>query len=264
MKTKFIVLLSVFASTVAFGQDEANDTTRVRLGKTRFTITTDNDTTTVKTDTKPKKASAYWSGIGVGINLLTQTDGDMTLPRKYRQWENEPIRSLTWNLNFVDAFIPLSRNKHHVGLVTGAGITYRSFSFVDNNQDMVSTKDTTALIDNIDGRTYTKRKFRVAYLSVPLLIGFNTSTDNKDNFHISTGVIGNLRIGSLYKQKFEEQGQERKVRNRDDFNLNPLSFDYTVRAGYRGLTFFFNYGLTPLFKTGTGPELIPITFGISI
>ncbi len=264
MKTKALILLSVLVSTTAFAQAENNDTTRVRVGNTKFTITSEADTSVIKEEKKDKKASAYWTGVGVGVNLLTQLDGDMTLPKKYRQWENEPIRSLTWNLNFVDGFIPLAKDKHSVGLVTGAGFTYKSFSFSENNQDMFSNKDTTYLADNVDGRTYTKRKFRIAYLSVPALISFNTSKDKKKNFHISTGVIGNLRIGSLYKQKYQDNGQEKKTRNRDDFNLNPVSFDFTVRAGYQGLTFFFNYGLTPLFKTGTGPELIPITFGISI
>ncbi len=267
MKNIVFTLLSLMAISAVAAQEDSSaaatsDTTKLRVGKKRFFMTSAG--TKDADNGKLKKAEAYWSGIGIGVNMLAQRDGDLSLPRKFRQWENEPIRSLTWNLNFADVFIPLTKDRHSFGLVCGGGITYRSFSFVDDDKDIFTDRDTTYLSSNIDGRTYEKRKFRITYLSVPLLVSINTSAEKKENFHLSTGVIANLRLGSLYKQKYTENSEERKVRTRDDFNLNPISFDFTVRAGYRGATLFFNYGLTPLFKKGTGPELIPLTFGIQL
>lgn len=255
------VKTEVTTTTTTTTTTEDNDTTKVRVGKRTMSIS-DDGITIGNTDKKPK-AEGYWSGIGLGLNVLSTSSGDISLPRSIDEWENEPIRSMTWNLNFYDQFIPITRDRHTVGLVTGLGVTYRSFGFSNSNLDMVTNDDGTALVENPD-RTYTKRKFRTTWVSAPALVSFNTSLDKKKNFHIAAGVIGNIRIGSLYKQKFTENGEVEKKKNHDDFNLNPLSADFTVRVGYRDITFFFNYGLTNLFRDGKGPALIPMTFGIQL
>ncbi|MES2627648.1 MAG: outer membrane beta-barrel protein [Bacteroidota bacterium] len=257
-----ILTLGCISSAIAQTDTTTTDSTTVRVGKKSITISTDG--VTVNNPAKRAKAKGCFRGVGFGLNLLATREGDVTLPNNIRQWENEPIRSMTWNLNFYDAFIPITTDRHSLGLVTGLGLTYRSFGFNAKDQEMVTDENGTSLQDNIDGLKYDKRKFRVTYISAPALVAFNTSTNIKKNFHLSAGVIGNIRIGSLYKRKYNQDDDQKKLKNRSDFNLNPLSADFTVRAGYRGVTFFFNYGLTPLFRSGKGPELIPMTFGVQL
>lgn len=263
MKNILTIAISLAFINGLFAQEtRTEDTTKVRVGKNSFVISSDG--ISVKNPDRPAKADGHWAGLGIGLNLLAGPDGDVDLPRSIREWENEPIRSLTWNLNLYDVFVPLTNDRYSLGLITGIGLTYRSFSFYADDQDIVTNKQTTFLQDNPEGLNYDKRKFRITYISAPALLGFNTSLDKKKNFHISTGVIGNVRIGSLYKQKYTQGGDEKKIKTRKDFNLSPLTLDYSIRVGYRGVTAFFNYGLTPLFKDGRGPDVIPMTIGIQL
>ncbi len=267
MKKIITTIVALTALNVAFAQVETVpgtttvDTTTVRVGKKKFSFSEKG--IDVTDSGKRAKADDQWSGLGIGLNLLTTSDGNINLAFADRNWENEPIKSMTWNLNFYGAFIPITRDRHTFGLETGLGLTYRSFGLENNELDIVADNDETTLIENPDGLKYDKNKFRATYISVPALIAFNSSLTSKNNFHFSAGVIGNLRIGSIYKQKYDKDGETNRVKTRDDFNLSPLTLDATARIGYAGVTFFFNYGLTSLFKEGQGPDVIPMTFGVA-
>ena len=92
----------------------------------------------------------------------------------------------------------------------------------------------------------------------------NTSTKKKNNWHITTGVIGAYWYGSFAKQIYNYNGNDIKTKVKDDFNLNDFKFSATVRAGYRGINVFANYGLNTLFNKKNNPDLYPITVGITL
>jgi hypothetical protein len=109
-----------------------------------------------------------------------------------------------------------------------------------------------------------KNKLVASYLTVPLLIEFNTSQNPKKTVHLAIGVIGGLRLGSHVKLVKEVEGKETKTKLRNDFNLNPWRYDATVRLGFRNYTLFGSYGLPNLFKDNKGPELSPFTVGLRV
>ncbi|MGI8892038.1 MAG: hypothetical protein ACR2GN_01125, partial [Bacteroidia bacterium] len=110
---------------------------------------------------------------------------------------------------------------------------------------------------------YLKTKLAVSYLTVPLLLEFNDGK-SKRSFHIAAGVIGGLRIGSHTKQKYQIGNKTVKPKVKDDFNLNPIRYDATVRVGFGSLAFFSSYTLNGLFKEKRGPEVHPFTAGIGL
>lgn len=78
------------------------------------------------------------------------------------------------------------------------------------------------------------------------------------------GVLFAYTLGSHTKQVYEEGGNKNKIKEHDDFNINPFRTDLTLRVGYREVTVFANYALTHLFKSKEGPELPPWTMGVSL
>ncbi|HRY97973.1 MAG TPA: hypothetical protein P5550_02850, partial [Bacteroidales bacterium] len=56
--------------------------------------------------------------------------------------------------------------------------------------------------------------------------------------------------------------QKNKVR--DDFHLNPLKAEGTVRLGWGVVNLFANYSFLPLFKEDEGPELYPFSVGLTL
>jgi hypothetical protein len=112
---------------------------------------------------------------------------------------------------------------------------------------------------------FTKSKLTVTWLNVPLLLEFQIplSDSKKDRISVSAGVIGGLRLGSHTKQMYEQEGTMYTNKNHDDFNLPTWRYGLTARIGYGGMNVFVNYDLSGLFKDGAGPELYPVSAGIS-
>jgi hypothetical protein len=68
-----------------------------------------------------------------------------------------------------------------------------------------------------------------------------------------------LNIGSHTKIKYTGT----KDKDRGNFNISPLKYALTGRIGLGDVCLFANYGMTPLFRDGKGPRLMPLVVGIS-
>ena len=54
-----------------------------------------------------------------------------------------------------------------------------------------------------------------------------------------------------------------KVKDFDDFYMNPFKWDATVRIGWGFINLFATYSVNTMFKKDKGPELYPWTVGIT-
>lgn len=267
MKKLWIAMLGMLMATTAMAQEEGSDTTKVKMGSFevnfRSGVDIDDDEKEEPKDTiiDPKNF-VHWAGIDVGTTMLLNADGGTSLPEGDRWLDLDEARSLTWSINFAEARLPIYKN--YVGIGTGLGITYRSLGLNDN-VTVLSNSDSTYAVDVPDSLyTFDRNKLRATYIRVPVLFDFNTDTiPSKNRFHISVGAIAGVRIGSITKQIYDFEGQKYTDRVKDDFNLSPLTLDATARVGYRGVNLWATYSLTPLFENGKGPEVYPITVGLS-
>lgn len=73
-----------------------------------------------------------------------------------------------------------------------------------------------------------------------------------------------LRIGSHTKQKIEIDGDIKKLKAHESFNLNPIRYGFRVAVGYGKFNFFVDYYTSTLFKDNKGPVLYPVNAGITI
>ena len=77
-------------------------------------------------------------------------------------------------------------------------------------------------------------------------------------------IIGGLKIGSRTKQEYSIAGKEYEDKTKEDFNLSPYTYAVTARLGYKNINVFANYSMVSLFEKNKGPELYPLTIGISL
>lgn len=285
MKKYLLILLIIIGPLLAMAQEEQgeknSDTTRVKVGKLNVTITEDNTKVSNEDeededdkDSDNKDELTHWGGIDLGVNVLLTPDNNTDYPEGSEWLEQDYARSLSWSFNLFETKIRIV--KDYVGLVTGIGLTYNSYTFGDSVN--VVTNDMVTVVDNMGnpidvGDTtfaqigefnFDKNKFRASYLRIPLMLEFNTSLDPERTFHVAGGVIGGWNMGTIKKQKYDEDGVKAKIREKADFNLTPFTLDAAVRIGYRNYTLFANYGLTPLFEDGKGPELHNLTVGLAL
>ena len=242
------------------------DTTRVNLGKTEFIIVGhDDDENEFESEfeednDEPKSESSndgHWAGVELGFTSLMNSENGNNFTN-YPYWDNDEAKSTTWNFNFFEHKFNFG-SKGHLGVTTGAGLSWTSLAFKDN-YILSSSPDTVfATIDTLN--VYSKNKLKATYFTVPLLLEFNAKPNT---FYFAAGVIGAVRIGSKTKRTGEIDGNEFKLKTKATYGLESFKLDGTVRMGYGDLGVFANYSLLPLFDTTKTSEVYPLTFGLSL
>ena len=257
--------------------EEGKDTTRIKIGNKGIEIIEGEDGKTTidikdlkkeepKTEsTKKAKFKGNWSGIELGLNNYLNKDFRPEQDPALKFMDLNTNRSFNLNLNILQYNIGFGAKK--AGLVTGMGLEFSNY-FFDGNNNIQKNSDG-IIVEYVPsfllepGASVNKSKLATTYLTVPLLMEFQIPA-GKHNVHISGGLIGGAKIGSSTKIVYKERGKRQKDKVKDDFNLSPLRYGYTVRAGYRNLNLFANYYPVSLFEKGKGPELYPYSVGLRL
>lgn len=107
-------------------------------------------------------------------------------------------------------------------------------------------------------------KFSFGYLDVPLELHIETQSDLRAAVGFKIGLL----INSLSKYSGDDynaqDGESIKVKHKDLANTNQLRYGPTLRLGYKWIDLFAYYSLTPVFEENKGPEMYPISVGISV
>lgn len=240
--------------------------------------------------TQRRNQFTYWSGLDLGVNTLLGPDGDADLDEDADFMQIDNSRSRFFAINFMEQKIEFG--SHHAGLLTGLGLEWCNYR-LENNDMLMYNADSVYGVP-VESPEFRKNKLRQTGLRVPLMLEFNTKRakmptreellaaardtvrvlkkgedgpfdfNNRRNFHIAVGVVGSWYFESMYKVKYQQDGETRKQRDSGDYHLLPYRLAASVRIGYGSLNLFAEYALTPLFKDGKGPELTPLNIGITI
>lgn len=268
-RTAYTIAFTILTGVVFAQTENVPDTTRFNLKTIEILIIDhaghdegdeDIDTIDAAPDSETKrKLEAHWAGLDFGFNMLT--DGSFgTSFANYPYWENDPARSMTWNLNLLEHKFGIV--KEYVGITTGLGFSWNQYSFSDNYILSASNDTLTAFIDTVN--VYSKNKLKASYLTVPLLLEFCTSANNDKSFYLAAGAVGGVRLTSKIKRAGEFDGKEFKQELKGIYGLNPFKLDATVRMGYGSWGAFATYSLMPLFDIAKTTEVYPLTFGLSL
>lgn len=250
--------LVLLADTITPSADV--DTTIVRIGKKDVKVIDHDGGTEIlwgkdkhKKD-KSERFNGHWEGVEFGFNGFDKPD--------YSDYNGLEFMSLNqgksaeFNLNFYELNIGLA--KSYVGLVSGMGLSFNSYRFENPYTLQKGANRTEPVL--LDYDDLSKTKLAVSYLNVPLLLEFQIPVNNNEGrLFINAGVVGGVKIGSHTKVKYGDT----KDKVRGGFNMNSFKYAATARVGYKDVSLFASYSLTPLFQTGKGPELTPFTIGIS-
>ena len=252
---------------------EGNDTVTINVGRKGLKIIESDDGTSIdlinlddfdedegKNKKSGKSFNGHWKGLEIGMNNYLTSDYSLTLPAESQFLELNTGKSWCINLNMLQYDIGFGTDK--IGLVTGMGLEFNNYRF-DGENSIMKDPVTNEIIPLDYGATrhIEKTKLATTYLSVPMLLEFQIPVSGYKKIHISGGVIGGMKIGSHTKVLYKEDSSKQKDKISNDFNLSPLRYGLTARIGYRALKIFATYNLTPMFETGQGPELYPVSIG---
>jgi hypothetical protein len=93
------------------------------------------------------------------------------------------------------------------------------------------------------------------YVDVPLEVRFSTNPDDPSrSFKVSLGFKFGVLYDSFTKIKYREDSETKKLKDKQNFNLNPIRYGVLFRIGAGSFSAYANYTLSPLFKDGEGPD----------
>ncbi len=279
MKTIYTLLIMLLLSPFGFTQGEMDpDTTRMKIGNTTIIIiengeedveyigdesdTTDRGnyfTDDEDYDRKSKRSEAHWAGFDVGVLMMMDANFNNSFATT-PYWDNDIAKSHVINFNPWEH--KFNFGTPFVGLTTGLGFNFMSIAFKDDYLLTDGPDSLFAFIDTVN--SYSKNKLKATYLTIPLMLEFNTSRNDSKNFYLAAGVVGGVRVASKVKKRGEFEGKQFKQKEKGTYGLNSFKLDAAVRLGYGNIGIFANYSLLPLFDTNKTVEVYPLTFGLSM
>ncbi|NOZ36114.1 MAG: outer membrane beta-barrel protein [Chlorobi bacterium] len=207
--------------------------------------------------------NAHWAGFEIGLLNFLNAKMALASDKQLDYMVIIPEKTMSYGLNILEFDIPLSKNKRF-GAATGAGLEWNSLAL---KQNITLYEDENGIIraEYVDPEEtdYTKNKFNIVYLTVPLIFEFQIPVKHR-KIYIGAGVTGGIRAWSKQKQKYKVNGETYKNKKTDDFQLASFRYGTTARIGYGNIGLFINYSFVPLFKEGAGPEIFPISVGIKV
>lgn len=246
--------------------NQRGDTVSIRIGNRNFDVIDSHNGTKVHVTREPRekrknygKFNGHWGGIELGVNTFHTSDYSLYDGLGYGEFfDIHHPKSLTFNFNFAE--YAFSNERNTFGLVTGLGFSSMDFRFDQPITVSKSPGNGMLIPIDLEPTGLKKSKLNVSYLTVPMILEIATPLKmNQHRLTLGGGAIGGLNIGSRTKIKTSD-GISKERRN---FNVNPFKYELTGRLGLGELCIFANYSMTPLFKDGKGPELVPLTVGIS-
>lgn len=252
-----------FVSFLGKAQQEEKrpDTTQIDLGFISYIFIQHSNPR--RDSLRKNRSEAHWMGLDIGMTVL-QNDNFGNSFSQAPYLKNSPATSILVNLNLIE--YKFNFGTPIVGLTTGFGFRFQHLS-INNNYQLFrpSQSNNNKLSASIDTTlSYQRNRLNSTYLTVPLLLEFNSSPNEWKSFYAAIGVVGGIRIGSSYFRKGTVDGVQFKYKEKHKFGLNPFQLDAVIRAGYRNLGFFVQYGLIQLFEPEKSEKVYPLSFGLSI
>jgi hypothetical protein len=254
-------LLSV--GTMAQKEEEKMDTVKIDLGETTVFIITDadlKDSTFIDTirdlDKSNKSAQDYaWAGIDgfqIGaIGLFTKSGG-----RAFADRPDLALNTTRWSML---GFTPFGKEaeiiKDRLRLAAGLGFQFESYAF-DKNVRITDEPTLQGIEDTI--RDYRKNTLNANYVTLPVVLQFNTKRNLDKSFHVAVGVIAGYRISSNMTYKWSEEGRRQRERLRNDYALEPYRLSAIAQVGIGNAMIWAQYDLTMKF---TATDAIPAVVG---
>jgi hypothetical protein len=285
MKQLAIIL---FLSAVAFSATAQKDTVKVsrhsdtiRIGSITIIrkAKQGGDSTTLKENKKRQRnkniSTAYWvfdigfanwndntdyAGATAGSFLVNRpgTPDIASNDFKLRSWKSS-------NVNIWFVIQRLNLIKRYVNLKYGIGLELNNYRFRNSTsfkEDGVNPYNSSQNITHAfifrDSISFSKNKLAADYVTVPLMINFQTNPKNSNRgLAISAGISAGYLYSSRNKQVSDERG---KRRNRGDYDLAKWKFSYIGEIGVGPVKLYGSYVPNSIFENGL--SLMPYTIGI--
>lgn len=210
-----------------------------------------------QTSTEPAKAKSRRPNIPGNFIVDFGLNGVQGSPDL---WSQALVGSRTVNLYYQ---YPLRFGRSKFSFNPGIGFAFERFKWktnviltnpVEANANGQIEKYEFALGSTRFGTGRKKTMFVNNYIEIPIEFRFDTKPEDLSrSFNVAIGAHGGWMYDSFMKVKYREDGQNKKMKDKQDYGLTQLRYGVYTRIGIGGFNFFVKYNLTPLFQKDMGP-----------
>lgn len=187
-------------------------------------------------------------------------------------WKQSTLGSRTVNIYYQ---YPLRFGRSRFSFNPGIGLSMERFKW-KNAVTLTNPKEATAsaqvekyeFIDSYLLFTKpVKTMFVNNYLEIPLEIRYDSKPEDiSRSFNVALGVRGGWMYDSFIKMKYKQDGQIKKMKDKQEWGTTQFRYGIYTRVGIGGFNIFGFYNLTPLFNKDRGPyqEGALVTSGTNI
>jgi hypothetical protein len=198
---------------------------------------------------KKKPTESHWTGLGFAFSNLKGLKGaDLNSGKSY-----------SILLNVVDYTIPLN---HHWLFVSGLGLDWSRYHF-KGDVGLQDIDGTTQFVPAEEGQQYKDSKLLAYYVTIPLVLEYQTEINSDKTFFIQGGMEGLIKYYSKSQVDKRITDGLKKV-SFTGLNIRPLNARLILRTGFDDFSIFGYYQLFPMFEKGKGPEVYPWGLGVML
>jgi hypothetical protein len=145
----------------------------------------------------------------------------------------------------------------------GIGLGIGNHNMYSNNGIIENIKgDTIKYIQVAKDLKMKRSKLSLTYLEVPLELRFKSKSGLKISLGFKLGYL--IDSKEKYVGNTVNGGPLQVIKRKKISQLNGFSYSPTFRVGYKSFNLFFSYALGPVFRVGHGPQLHPMSLGITL
>jgi hypothetical protein len=145
------------------------------------------------------------------------------------------------NINLWLVMQRLNLVNHKLNLKYGIGLEMNNYHFDQPN--IVFQKNPTR-ISLLSGSSPKKVKLAADYLTIPMMLHFNSSPTTNKGLRLSAGASA----GFLYSARFKTKSNGDVNKIRSDFDLEPFKFSWIGEIGIRGITLYGNFAMNNMWN----------------
>ncbi|MDR0834890.1 MAG: outer membrane beta-barrel protein [Candidatus Symbiothrix sp.] len=273
MKKYLILLACVLAFSAVSAQEEMvvieKDTIKVTetdasrredsLAVTKSSVFLDGTLNSPVFFWQERSMNPHWGGLSFAFANLDGLEGsDFGL----EQVDLKLSQSYSFKLNFAQVNKKLT---DHWVLGTGMGLDFTRYHFAGNTGLNGLREDNITQFEPApDDLTYKSSKLLAYYITIPLILEYQTKVFKNKCFYINGGVESLIKYYSKSQVDIRTLEGTKKTSLGRDLNMHPINIRFIAQIGLGDVGIFGYYQPFSMFEKGKGPNVQPFGIGITI
>ena len=198
--------------------------------------------------------------LDLGVNALVNQKP--TAGRPAVDLRNDGSRYVNLGLDYTQR---LGGRRSPVNLLIGPEFAFNNYMLNGNNK-WVEQNGVTGIVRETDpARQYDKTKLATAAVNLPLMLQLKLHDAHyRSRFSVAAGGFVGYRLGSWTKLKHTTEGVTYKDKDHGTYNLEDFQYGLQGTIGFGDLHLFAKYNLNQLFRSGQGPDMQVLSFGVRL